>query len=93
LVQVEIPDPDGILYAEGELLRSGGTVRQLQSPPLPRGREFPLRLRAAFRMGANLLIEEKLVQLRAGEQVVAAFDGRAALSVPFPLNRADFSGE
>jgi hypothetical protein len=36
-LRVEIPDADGLLYVEGELIHGDGTVRSLQSPPLPPG--------------------------------------------------------
>jgi hypothetical protein len=81
---VEMPDPDGLLYIEGELIRSKNTSRQLQSPPIPMGMDFPLKLRAAFKVGNNLLIEDKQVQLHGGESTRAVFEGTSAFSVPLP---------
>ncbi len=87
--RVSIPDSYGLLYVEGEMLRTKGTVRQLQSPPLPPGTSYPLRLRAAFQAGDQLLIEDKVVSIRAGDTVAVTFDGTGALSVPLPRAALD----
>jgi uncharacterized protein (TIGR03000 family) len=84
LLRVEIPDTYGILYIDGELVRSRDTVRQLQSPPLAPGKSYPLHIRAAFKVGDNLLIEDRQVFLRAGEATAVTFDGSRALTVPLP---------
>src|SRR5262249_40027798 len=86
---VEMPDPNGLLYIEDELIRSHGTARRLQSPPLPRGSTRTLRLRAAFKVGDRLLIEDQQVVLRAGASAVVTFDGRRAVSVPFDQDDAE----
>lgn len=88
-LQVQMPDDNGLLYIEDELIRSAGTSRQVQSPPLAPGRSFPLRVRAAFKSGENLLIEDKQVMIRAGQVSAVAFDGSRALSVPLPRTDAD----
>jgi hypothetical protein len=89
-LRVEIPDPDGVLYIEieGELIRSKGISRQLQSPSIPVGTHFPLQVRAAFKVGDNLLIEDKQILLHAGESTTVIFDGRTALSVPLQVEEA-----
>ena len=81
-LQVAIPDPFGLLFIEGEMVRTTGTSRQLESPPLQPGKDFPLRLRAAFAVGDNLLIEDQVVTIRSGESIAVTFDGRQAVSVP-----------
>jgi uncharacterized protein (TIGR03000 family) len=83
-IRVEIPDDFGLLYVEGELLRTHGTVRQLQSPDLPPGMTYPLHLRSAFKVGNNLLIEDKQVLIRAGEATSVTFAGERAVSVSLP---------
>ena len=83
-LQVEIPDDDGLLYIEGELIHTKGTVRWYQSPPLPPGRDCTLHLRAAFQSGDHLLIEDKEVSLQAGANTAVKFDGRQAQSVALP---------
>ena len=83
-IRVDIPDNYGVLYVEGELLRTYGTARQLQSPPLPPGKPYPLHLRCVFAVGDKLLIEDKQVLIRAGESSAVTFDGSRALSVPLP---------
>ena len=82
LLRVEFPDPDARLYVEGALVRGDGTVRQLQSPPLPPGEGCPVRLRTVFQFGDHILIQDKKVLLRAGEGAGVTFDGRGALTVP-----------
>jgi uncharacterized protein (TIGR03000 family) len=85
-VQVQIPDANGILYIDGKLVRTdGGVTRQLLSPPLEPGRVYPLHLRAAFKVGDQLLIEDRQVMLRAGETVAVVFDGSRATAVPLRL--------
>jgi hypothetical protein len=88
-LRVEMPDPDGLLYIEGELIRSKGISRQLQSPPIPVDMHYSVRLTAAFRVGHNLLIEDRQSDLRAGECTIAIFDGSEALSVPLRLDGAE----
>ena len=61
-----------------------GTVRQVQSPPLEGGKPFVFQLRAAFRVGDNLLIEDRQVTVGSGELGDVSFDGKRALSVPLP---------
>ena len=59
-----------------------GKTRVLESPPLPPGVAHPLHLRAAFAVGDRLLIQDKRVLLRAGENLAVTFDGVEAISVP-----------
>jgi hypothetical protein len=79
-LRVEMPDKDGLLYVEGELIHGDGTIRLLQSPPLTPGAVCPLHLRAAFKVGNHFFIEDKQVLLRAGDGVAATFDGSQAAS-------------
>jgi hypothetical protein len=88
-LQVEIPDDDGLVYIEGELIHTTGTSRRYQSPPLPPGAPCILHLRAAFKVGDNLLIEDKQVAIQAGENSVVQFDGIKAVSVPLPRGDAE----
>jgi uncharacterized protein (TIGR03000 family) len=84
LIRVEVPDVYALLYVDGEVVRTRGTVRYLQSPPLPPGTSYPLRLRAAFQVGDNLLIEDRQIVIGPGTSGVVTFDGSRALSVPLP---------
>lgn len=88
-LQVEIPDDDGLVYIEGELIHTKGTLRYYQSPPLPPGTPCVLHLRAAFKAGDNLLIEDKQVVIQAGENSAVQFDGSKAVSVPLPRGEAE----
>src|SRR5262249_10518939 len=76
VVRVEIPDKYGQLFIEGELV----PTRLLESPPLSPGKAYPVRLRAVFQAGDKLLIEDKVVLIRAGESAAVTFDGRGALA-------------
>ncbi len=82
LVRIGLPDTYGLVYIEGELVRSEGKVRRFQSPPLPLGKEYPLHLRVAFKVGDNLLIEDKEVLIRPAVESTVSFDGSRALAVP-----------
>ena len=86
LLVVNIPDHDGLIYIDGELVRTHGTVRQLELPPLPPGVTIPLRVRAAFKVGDNLLIEDKTALVQAGQGAALTFDGSGAIRVPLPLS-------
>jgi hypothetical protein len=88
---IGIPDVDGLIYVEGQLIRGHGMARLLQSPPLPPYRDCPLHLRAAYKIGDFLLIEERLVIIHAGENVSVPFDGSKALAVR--LSAEDVSGD
>ena len=82
LLLVQIPDPYGLIFVDSELVRTKGTSRQFESPPLALGKAYPLNVRAAYAIGDKLLIEEKQVLLRAGETIPIDFDGKRALAVP-----------
>ena len=81
-VQVSVPDPDALLFVEGERVRIDGTSRQLESPALPPGKADPIRVRAAYVVGKNFVIEDKELLIRAGETTAVTFDGSKALIVP-----------
>lgn len=83
-LHVEIPDENGVLYVEGNMVRSYGMARQLQSPDLPVGATYPLKMRGVFKAGNNLLVQDKQVLLRPGESTVVKFDGTGAHVIPLP---------
>jgi uncharacterized protein (TIGR03000 family) len=80
---VEMP-ADGVLYIEGELVKTHGNVTQLESPPLAPEKTHTLHLRAAYRVGDNLIIEDKEVSVRAGDNAAVTFTGARAVTVPIP---------
>jgi hypothetical protein len=82
--QVSIPDPIGLLYIDGRLTETRGTARRIESPSVAPGTAHVFRLRAAFQLGENLLIEEKEVVVRAGQVADVTFDGQRTRSVPLP---------
>jgi uncharacterized protein (TIGR03000 family) len=87
-LHVEISDTHALLFVEGELVRTQGTSRQLESPVLAPGQAHRLRLRAAYVVGDKFVIEDKEVFIRAGENTVVTFDGSRALSVPLRRDNA-----
>jgi hypothetical protein len=88
LLEVGIPDPYGLIYIEDQLVRRKDASGLLQSPPLPPGKAYPLRIRAVYAVGDRLLIEDKQVMLRAGEQIAVTFDGSRAVAVRLPQQTA-----
>ena len=87
-VQVEVPDGNALLFIDGEKVRAWGTSRQFESPALAPGKSYPLRVRAAYVVGNNFLIEDKEIMIRAGESVAVTFDGKGALVVPLNNKQA-----
>lgn len=83
LVRVSIPDPHGIVYVEGQLVRTTAD-RLLESPPLPLGVDHPLRLSAVFQVGDRIFVEDRTLTLRAGECTAVTFDGSGGVSVLAP---------
>ncbi len=81
MIQVAVPDPFALLFVDGEMVRTKGTTRQLESPRLLPGKSYPLRVRAAYMVRDKFLIEDKEIEVRAGETTSVAFDGARALVV------------
>jgi len=81
-VRVQMPDPKGLLYVDGKLTDTDGAARQVQSPPLGDGQAHVFRLRAAFKVGDNLLIEDRQVTVQSGQLTDVTFTGERAMSVP-----------
>jgi uncharacterized protein (TIGR03000 family) len=87
-IQVDIPDVDGLLYVEGQRVRTDGALRRyLQSPQLPPGQDCLLRLTAVFGVGDQILVEDRQVVIRAGQGTAVTFDGSRAVAVPRPPSR------
>jgi hypothetical protein len=82
-LRIEMPDADGLLYVEGELIHGDGMVRFLESPPLAPGATCPLHLRAAFNSGDRFVIEDKVVPIEVGKAVGVTFDGSHGTAVPY----------
>jgi uncharacterized protein (TIGR03000 family) len=83
-LEIRVPDPRGLLYVDGRRIEPRGASYSLQTPPLEPGQAYYYHVRAAFRSGERLLIEERTVAVHAGRTVAIAFDGKDALSVPLP---------
>jgi len=76
MIQVDIPDSDGLLCIEGQQIATEKSSRRyLQSPPLPPGSSFELHLRACFIVGDRVVVEDRQVLIRAGEHASVTFDG------------------
>jgi hypothetical protein len=70
------------VYVEDHLTSTRGTERVLETPFLEPGKAYRYRLRAAFRSGANLLIQEQVAWVQAGRETAVRFDGVGALAIP-----------
>jgi hypothetical protein len=84
-LQIEIPDPIGLLYIDGQMLQTpGGTARILETQPLAPGKVYALKLRGVYARGGQLLIEDRTITLAAGQSSRIEFAGNAAIAVPLP---------
>jgi hypothetical protein len=81
-IDVATPDPYGLLYVNGEKTFSG--IRYYLADQVAAGKSHTFQLRAAFRVGNDLLIEDRQVDVRAGQSVVVQFEGKNAMRVPLP---------
>jgi hypothetical protein len=81
-IWIEVPRENSILYVGDELVHGFGKKRALESPPLQMGVPCALQLRVASVMGENFVIEDRQIQIRAGEVTSVTFDGSSALVVP-----------
>jgi uncharacterized protein (TIGR03000 family) len=88
MIQVQVPDPHALLFIDGDKIPTVGTSRQLESPALAQGKNYPLRLRAAYVAGNNFVIEDREIVIRAGGNSAVTFDGKGALVVPLPKEYA-----
>jgi uncharacterized protein (TIGR03000 family) len=79
-IEVQMPDPFGVLYVNGKKTGSRGEFIRLETPPLESGKDHAYDLRAAFRSGDKLLIQDRTVQVQAGRTITVAFDGKDAHS-------------
>jgi uncharacterized protein (TIGR03000 family) len=84
-IRVEIPDTVGVLFLGDDYLACRGTLRYLQSPMLAPGQSYSVSLRAGWMVGDRILIEERQIELRAGETTAVTFDGSRAMNVPVPV--------
>jgi hypothetical protein len=80
--EVHIPDERGLLYVNDEPEPLRGPVLDVRTPFLKRGECYALHLRAAFRAGDDLLIQDQAVTIQGGETRVVRFGGASAIRVP-----------
>lgn len=80
--EVHIPDARGLLYVNDDPEPLRGPVLDVQTPFLKRGERHTLQLRAAFRAGDELLIQDQAITIAGGETVVVRFNGMHAMRVP-----------
>jgi hypothetical protein len=85
IVEVQLPDERGLLYVNGNPTPLHGRVQVLRTEFLPRCGAQVFELRAAFRSGDELLIENRTLVIRAGERTSVTFDGHQAMRVKLPL--------
>jgi uncharacterized protein (TIGR03000 family) len=83
-LEVQVPDARGLLYVDGQRIEPRGAHYSLRTPPLEAGEAYYYHLRAAFRSGERLVIQDRKIEVHAGQAVSITFDGKNALSVPLP---------
>jgi uncharacterized protein (TIGR03000 family) len=81
-IEVHLPDEGAVVYVNGAKTESRGTVRRLQTPTLEPGKVHIYVLRAAFRSGNNLVIQDRQVEVQAGRTTSVTFDGSKGRTVP-----------
>jgi hypothetical protein len=82
MIEVDIPDPEGLLVVEGQqIVTEKSSRRYLQSPPLPPGNDIALQLRACFIVGDHVVVEDRQVLMRAGQRSHVSFDGSQPVAV------------
>src|SRR5262249_4150802 len=84
IIEVHLPDDHGLLYVNGNPHPLCGPVQILRSEVLAVGGQQVFVLRAAFRAGDELLIEDRTVAIGCGERISVAFDGTNSLRVKLP---------
>ncbi len=84
VVKVQVPDARGLLYVDGDPKPLRGPAQVLTTPLMEGGQVHVYHLRAAFRSGEQLLIEDATVRVAAGQTTTFAFEGRKALAVRLP---------
>jgi uncharacterized protein (TIGR03000 family) len=82
VIEVHLPDEGAVVYVNGVKTSSRGTVRLLQTPLLEPGKVHIYGLRAAFRSGDNLVIQDRQVEVQAGRTTSVTFDGNKARTIP-----------
>ena len=85
MVKVQVPDERGLLYVNGDPTPLRGSVQYLTTPLLQVDQVHVYHLRAAFRSGEKLLIQDGTVQVHAGQAVPFTFDGTKAVAVRLPV--------
>ena len=80
--EVHIPDERGLLYVNDEPEPLRGPVLDVRTPFLKRGECYTLHLRAAFRSGDDLLIQDQTVTVSGGETRAVRFGGASAIRIP-----------
>lgn len=84
IVEVHLPDERGLLYVNGNPTPLRGPVQTLHTEVLKAGQSQLFELRAAFRSGDDLLIEDRTIAAHAGERAFLVFDGVTAMRVKLP---------
>jgi hypothetical protein len=76
-----------VLYVNGKKTQSRGELIRLETPELDSSKTNSYHLRAAFRSGDKLLIQDRTVEVQPGRTTTVTFDGKDATSVPLsPAN-------
>jgi hypothetical protein len=89
IVEVHLPDERGLLYVNGDPTPFRGNVQVLRTEVLPVSQPQVFLLRAAFRSGDDLLVEDRAISACAGEVIQVIFDGSKAQRVKLPARGPD----
>jgi uncharacterized protein (TIGR03000 family) len=72
-LDVFVPDPNAVVWFDGQQTASQGMTRYFDSPPLPPGREFTYTIKAAWTDRGQSVVQERVVTVRAGSRIVVDF--------------------
>lgn len=67
-ITITMPDPDGILMAEGQVIAGTGSKRVFTTPPLPPGQQFSYRLKATWTAAGQKRTSERDLFFKAGDR-------------------------
>ena len=72
-LEVIVPDPDAMVWFNGQPTTTRGTVREFDSPALEPGKTYEYSVRAVWNDRGRAASSERVVSVTAGSQVVVDF--------------------
>lgn len=83
-IHVLLPDPNAQVWFDGSLTRQVGVDRMFHTPDLPSSGSYNYRIRAAWRVGGQDMVQERVVSVSAGQTATADFRGPTSEIIPLP---------